>query len=102
MERKRRLLRESGFGLGPKLPDSLDSLPSNLGQCCPQHCPAPEPIGAPLTIREAAAIIGCSPWTVRQTLMPRGLPYFRSGGGKLIFYTNQIIGWIEGQQKGEL
>jgi excisionase family DNA binding protein len=59
-------------------------------------------MGAPLSIREAARVIGCSPWTVRQKLMPRGLPHFRSGGGKLLFYTNQIIRWIESQQKGNV
>jgi hypothetical protein len=58
-------------------------------------------LGLPLNIREVAELIGCSPWTVRQTLIPRGLPYFRSGAsGKLIFYTNQVVGWIEKQQGG--
>ena len=33
-------------------------------------------------------MIGCSPWTVRQTLIPRGLPHFRfKASGRLIFYT---------------
>lgn len=57
------------------------------------------PLGAPLSIREAANLIGCSPWTVRQTLIPLGLPCFRSGGSsKLIFYTNQVVRWIESRQ----
>ncbi len=94
--------RKSGFDSDAKPPGLLAPAPSGLGQHCPQHCPAPGPMGIPLSIREAASLIGCSPWTVRQTLMPRGLPYFRSGGGKLIFYTNQIIGWIQNQQKGTL
>jgi hypothetical protein len=34
--------------------------------------------------------------------MPRGLPHFRCGGGRLIFYKNQIIRWIEAQQKGAM
>ncbi len=56
-------------------------------------------LGQPLTLRQVAALIGCSPWTVRQTLIPRGLPYFRSAAsGRLIFYTHQIVGWIESQQ----
>ena len=96
-------------------------------QCCKGHCkgqpganaghPGPFPcppgaglgplhgkpaaceLGPPLSIRQVAALIGCSPWTVRQTLMPRGLPFFRSAAsGRLIFYTNQIVGWIESQQ----
>ena len=56
----------------------------------------------PLSTREAARVIGCSVWTVRQTLMPLGLPHFRCGGGRLIFYKNQIIRWVEAQQKGML
>jgi excisionase family DNA binding protein len=56
-------------------------------------------LGPPLSIREVAELIGCSPWTVRQTLIPRGLPFFRSAAsGKLIFYTNQVERWIESQQ----
>jgi hypothetical protein len=56
-------------------------------------------LGPPLGIREVAELIGCSPWTIRQTLIPRGLPHFRSAAsGRLIFYTNQIVGWIESQQ----
>ena len=96
------MLRKSAFGSGPKRADSLGFVPLGLGQPYPQHCPPPEPMGTPLSIGEAARLIGCSPWTIRQTLMPRGLPHFRFGGGKLIFYTNQIIRWIENQQKGAL
>jgi excisionase family DNA binding protein len=102
MDRRTRVLRKSGFGSASKGPDLLACEPFSLGQCCPQHCPPPDPMGAPLSIREAARVIGCSPWTVRQKLMPRGLPHFRSGGGKLLFYTNQIIRWIESQQKGNV
>jgi hypothetical protein len=59
------------------------------------------PLGIPLNIREAARMIGCSPWTVRQTLIPRGLPVFRSGAsGKLIFYRDQVVRWIEKIQGG--
>lgn len=58
-------------------------------------------LGAPLDINEAAGLIGCSPWTVRQTLIPRGLPHFRfKASGRLIFYKNQVIRWIEIQQQG--
>ena len=90
----------------------------SLGQCGPGHWPgqpgpsrgqiAPIPcppgssmLGPPLDIHQAAHLIGCSPWTVRQTLIPRGLPFFRLGAsGKLIFYSDQIVRWIENQQEG--
>lgn len=58
-------------------------------------------LGSPLDIRSVAGLIGCSPWTVRQGLIPAGLPFFRIGAtGKLIFYTNQVVRWIEARQKG--
>jgi len=61
-----------------------------------------ELLGQPLSIKEAAKLIGCSAWTVRQKYVPLGLPHLRSGpNGKLIFYKNQIIRWLlERQQKG--
>ena len=59
-------------------------------------------LGEPLSIGEVAALIGCSPWTVRQTLIPRGLPHFRfRANGRLIFYRDQVIRWIENQQGGK-
>jgi hypothetical protein len=60
-------------------------------------------LGAPLSIREAAKLIGCSPWTIRQRHVPNGLPHFRSGpNGKLIFYRDQVVAWIlQQQRKGE-
>ena len=59
------------------------------------------PLGIPLNIREVARMIGCSPWTVRQTLIPKGLPVFQSGAsGKLIFYRDQVVRWIEKIQGG--
>jgi hypothetical protein len=103
MNRSPRVIRKSGFGPDPKCTNLLASKPPSQGQRCPQHCPPPEPLGMPLSTREAARVIGCSGWTVRQTLMPLGLPHFRCGsGGKLLFYKNQIIRWIENQQKGML
>jgi len=87
------------------------------GQRCPPHCP-PQPgpllrepgplhgelssaLGRPLNIRAVAQLIGCSPWTVRQTLIPRGLPHFRfKASGRLTFYQGQVIRWIESQQQG--
>ena len=77
-----------------------------------QHGPFPGPpgcapapfhagLGEPLSIDQVAELIGCSPWTVRQTLIRRGIPHFRStASGRLIFYRDQIIRWIENQQQG--
>lgn len=61
-------------------------------------------LGEPLNIRQAARVIGCSAWTVRQKYLPLGLPHFRSGPrGKLIFYKTQVIHWLlERQRKGGL
>jgi hypothetical protein len=59
------------------------------------------PLGIPLNIAEVARMIGCSPWTVRQTLIPRGLPHFRfTANGRLVFYREQVVRWIENQQQG--
>jgi excisionase family DNA binding protein len=72
-----------------------------LASKAPEIGPFP-PLGIPLSIREVARMIGCSPWTVRQTLIPQGLPFFRSGAsGKLIFYRDQVVRWIEQIQGGQ-
>jgi hypothetical protein len=56
-------------------------------------------LGAPLSIREVAQLLGCSAWTVRQRHVPAGLPYFRSGpNSKLVFFHDQVIAWIFQQQ----
>lgn len=58
-------------------------------------------LGEPLTITQVAELIGCSPWTVRQRHLPKGLPHFRAGAnGKLTFYRDQVVRWIQSQQKG--
>jgi hypothetical protein len=59
-------------------------------------------LGQAMGIRETAAVIGCSAWTVRQKYVPAGLPHLRSGpNGKLLFYKNQVIRWLlERQRKG--
>ena len=63
--------------------------------------PQSSPLGRPLSLKAAADLIGCSPWTVRQKLLKRGLPFLRSAAsGKLIFYEAQIVRWIEKQQGG--
>jgi hypothetical protein len=67
----------------------------------PAFGPPASALGQPLCIEQAAELIGCSPWTVRQTLIPRGLPHFRfRASGRLIFYRDQVIRWIENQQQG--
>jgi hypothetical protein len=63
--------------------------------------PARRELGRPLDIGQVAQIIGCSAWTVRQTLIPSGFPHFRfKPRGRLIFYEDQIIRWIEKKQGG--
>lgn len=103
----------SDFGPREKPFDSLEFPPVPLGQSCPRQNPRsreelgepaepPNPLGDPLTIREVAALIGCSPWTVRHSYLPKGLPHLRSGPlGKLTFYRTQVVRWIlERQKKG--
>ena len=59
-----------------------------------------EILGEPIDIRQAAKLIGCSLWQVRQKLLPRGLPHVRfSRNGKITFYRDQVIHWILEQQK---
>jgi hypothetical protein len=58
-------------------------------------------LGEPMGIRQVARLIGCSAWSVRQTLVPSGLPHWRSGpSGKLIFYRDQVVRWLLEQQQG--
>lgn len=118
---------KSGFRGGPKPAQIRAFPPPSLGQCYPSHYP-PQPgpflrepgafdgshkpgplpvkretsaLGAPLDIRQVAALIGCSPWTVRQTLIPRGLPFFRfKASGRLTFFEGQVVRWIVSQQQG--
>jgi len=81
----------------------------SLAQSCATHCARPaEParrsaapeLGEPLSIREVARMLGCSPWTVRQQHVPSGLPHFRSGpNGKLIFFRDQVVAWILNRQR---
>jgi hypothetical protein len=95
--------RISGFDGGAKPAETLGFSSTGSGQNYPQQKPqSDDALGAPLSIREAARLIGCSPWTVRHRYLPQGLPHFRSGpGGKLVFYRNQVVRWIlQQQQKG--
>jgi hypothetical protein len=107
-------------GESRKLPRLRGFSPISLGQRCPRRSPAqpgplvreqgpssrplePDfgPLGIPLSISEVARMIGCSPWSVRQTLIPQGLPHLRfKANGRLIFYQRQVARWIERQQEG--
>lgn len=103
----------SAFAARPKSLEIKGISASGLGQNCPRQYPhlpmSPGPtggshweavLGDPLSIREVARLLGCSPWTVRQQHIPRGLPHFRSGpNGKLVFFRDQVITWILNQQK---
>ena len=99
----------SRHGSQQKTARLLDLSPPQLGHSSPQHCPthypqpgATDPLGAPLSIAEVAALIGCSAWTIRQKYLPLGLPHFRVGPtGKLVFYRTQVIRWLIRRQKGE-
>jgi len=88
----------------PHFPPQPGAILREPGPCLWPPGPASRPLhmelGSPLSIREVAQLIGCSPWTVRQTLIPRGLPHFRfKASGRLTFYQAQVIRWIENQQQ---
>ena len=93
----------------PRWPGHWPGQPGpNFAEQGPFPCPpgkAQRPVrrtlGEPLSIDQVAELLGCSPWTVRQTLLPRGIPHFRfSASGRLIFFWDQVIRWIENQQQG--
>ncbi len=66
-----------------------------------EHAINDDRLGEPLTIKQVATLIGCSPWSIRQRYLGRGLPHFRlDPKGKLIFYRNQVVQWLLRQQKG--
>ena len=100
-----------GLAETPKAAETIDFSRSGLGQRNPQHCPyptetsstlpsGPPPLGEPLTIHEVAELLGCSPWTVRQRYLRQGLPHLQaSARGKLIFFREQIIAWVEKRQR---
>jgi hypothetical protein len=103
MRKPRRLRGLLPLPLGQRWPGHWPGQPGPiLGEPGPaSRPPAASPLGPPLTIAQAAKLIGCSPWTVRQTLIPRGLPYFRfRASGRLTFYQGQVVRWIESQQQG--
>jgi len=96
-------LRKAAFGDSGKSFESLGISAEIPGQSYPRHYPHPDDaLGEPLTIREVATLLGCSPWTVRHSYLPKGLPHLRSGPlGKLIFYRAQVVRFIlQHQRKG--
>jgi hypothetical protein len=90
--------RMSRFADTVKPKQSLDLLEVGGGQSGPKHYPQGKEgisLGAPLSIADVAALLGCSPWTIRQKYLPKGLPHLRaSRAGKLVFFRNQVIDWI--------
>jgi hypothetical protein len=102
-----------GFIENAKAAKTLELSTSGLGQRNPQHCPQPgetnvtlqsrafpSPLGMPLNIAEVAELLGCSAWTVRQRYLRHGLPHLRAcATGKLVFFREQVIGWILKQQE---
>jgi hypothetical protein len=77
-----------GAGQSAKPESALSALPSAPG------------LGEPMTIEDVAALLGCSPWTVRQRYLRQGLPYLQARArGKLIFFREQIIAWVEKRQR---
>jgi len=108
----RKLARLRGFplpSLGHRWPMARPTQPGPIPRepgafPCPPSGPCAPPLhmelGEPLSISQVAELIGCSPWTVRQALIRRGIPHFRfTASGRLIFYRDQIIRWIEDQQQ---
>ena len=63
-------------------------------------------LGDAMTIKQVAKFVGCSSWTVRNKLVPAGLPHFRSSpSGKLTFFHEQVVAWVlarQNQTKGEM
>jgi len=107
-ETKRRI---SGLAMGAKPleiqrisePDPAESWARQRARQSADESPAAQAgLGVPLSIRQVAAMLGCSPWTVRQQHIPAGLPHFRSGPqGKLVFFRDQVVAWVlRQQQKG--
>jgi hypothetical protein len=102
--------RKSGFGGNAKGAESLDFSRVRVGQSCPQQYPqsadasqaanSPGSLGEPMDISQVAALLGCSVWTVRQRYLPQGLPHLRAcASGKLVFFREQVVGWILQRQQ---
>lgn len=85
--------------------DSRESLP--LDRLHPMPTEGPNhavgrhvALGEPLAIEDVAALLGCSAWTVRQRYLHQGLPHLQARPrGKLVFFREQVIAWIEKRQR---
>ena len=104
---------ESGIGRTTNTAQSRELAASALGQGRPSQYPsgsqlappnsrtAASRLGSPLDVKGVARLLSCSPWSIRHTWIPRGLPHLRSGpAGKLVFFEAQLVAWIERQQQG--
>jgi hypothetical protein len=66
----------------------------------PKPLSSPYALGDPMTIDDVAELLGCSPWRVRHRYLRQGLPHLQaSARGKLIFFREQIIAWVEKRQQ---
>jgi len=88
----------SGFGERANGTETKAFAPLEVEQSYPRHYP--HPLGAPISIRQVAELLGCSAWTVRQKWIPKGLPHLRSGpSGRLTFFSNQVVAWVLAHQQ---
>ena len=101
---------ESDYASGGNLAENMGFPEGSLAQSGAQQNARPDrPIpplqssqnlGSPMTIDEVADLLGCSPWTVRQRYVRQGLPHLRASvRGKLVFFREQIIAWVEKRQR---
>lgn len=102
---------ESDFSQARNRRENLDFPPLSPAQNGAEHCAyqnhsipprssEQSPLGDALAIDEVAALLGCSVWTVRQRYLKQGLPYLQARSrGKLVFFREQIIAWIEKRQR---
>jgi hypothetical protein len=99
-----------GLAETAKATETLEFSGSGPGQRNPQHCPqppggnhssvSPGSIGEPMDIGQVAALLGCSAWTIRQRYLRQGLPHLQaSARGKLVFFREQIVAWVEKRQQ---
>lgn len=88
----------SGFAASANGTETKAFAPSSAGQSYPRQYP--HSLGAPISVRDVAELLGCSVWTVRQKWVPRGLPHLRSGpSGRLTFFSNQVVAWVLAHQQ---
>lgn len=74
--------------------------PSASQEQIPNSGLRPNELGEPLVIEQVAELLGCSAWTVRQRYLHQGLPFLQARPrGKLVFFREQVIAWIEKRQR---